>query len=54
MVLLTSSKRGPLIDGGWDPDMMCGVVTERSQTWIKVAFELGPDKEELQTCDTWR
>jgi hypothetical protein len=54
MVLLTGSKQGPLVDGGWDPDMMHGVVTERSKHWIKVAFETGPDKAELQACDTWR
>jgi hypothetical protein len=54
MVLLTGSKHGPLVRGGWDKDMMYGVVTERSQRWIKVAFETGPNKFELQSCDTWR
>lgn len=53
-MLLTSSKRGPLADGGWDEDMMYGVVTERSKYWIKVAYETGPDKGELQHCDSWR
>jgi hypothetical protein len=54
MVLLTGSKRGPLVSGDWAEDMMYGVVTERSQRWIKVAFDTGPDKEDLQVCDTWR
>lgn len=54
MVLLTAGKGGPLVGGGWDENMMYGVVTERSRNWIKVAFETGPDKSELQDCDTWR
>lgn len=53
MVLMTPGKKGPLASGGWSPDMLCGVVIERSRTWIKVAFDTAPDRDELQSED-WR
>lgn len=58
MVLLTPGKKGPLANTantmmGWREDMLCGVVIERSKTWIKVAFDTAPDKDELN-CEEWR
>lgn len=53
MVLLTPGKKGPLANKGWRKDMLCGVVIERSKTWIKVAFDTAPDKDELN-CEEWR
>lgn len=54
MVLLTDNSSGPLVDGSWYEGIMYGVVTERSRTWIKVAFESGPTRDELNLTDTWR
>jgi hypothetical protein len=55
VVLLTSGRQGPLENkaSGWREDMMCGVVIERAQAWIKVAFDTAPDKEELEE-EAWR
>jgi hypothetical protein len=57
VVLLTSGRRGPLASSngaaGWREDMLCGVVIERAKTWVKVAFDTAPDREELEE-DTWR
>jgi len=53
MVLVTSGKKGPLAGGDWVDDMLCGVVIERSKTWVKVAFETAPDNDELES-ETWR
>lgn len=54
MVLLTPDKHGPLVGGGWYEGTMYGVVTERAHNWIKVAFESGPSRDELQDIHTWR
>lgn len=53
MVLLTLGKKGPLVGRAWAPDMLCGVVIERSKTWVKVAFDAAPDRSELES-ETWR
>ncbi len=53
MVLVTPGKKGPLGNMGWRGDMLCGVVIERSKTWIKVAFDTAPDRDELDS-ESWR